>query len=100
MDASVWIVVFITGLTSESKGFSVLITGKPLTKMAILVLGKLSKNKEEIKALIEELGGKTTGSVNKATVCVSTTSKYQAGPLLAVYTQDSVAFLKVTCFVY
>ncbi|XP_040286523.1 poly [ADP-ribose] polymerase 1 [Bufo bufo] len=46
--------------------------GKPLTKMVILVLGKLSKNKEEIRALIEELGGKTTGSVNKATVCIST----------------------------
>ncbi|XP_068088920.1 poly [ADP-ribose] polymerase 1 isoform X2 [Hyperolius riggenbachi] len=46
--------------------------GKPLTNMAVMVIGKLSKNKDEVKALIEELGGKSTGSANKATVCVST----------------------------
>ncbi|KAM9316020.1 poly [ADP-ribose] polymerase 1 isoform 3-T3 [Gastrophryne carolinensis] len=46
--------------------------GKPLTNMAILVLGKLSKNKDDVKAVIEEMGGKTTGSANKAKVCIST----------------------------
>ncbi|XP_029448906.1 poly [ADP-ribose] polymerase 1 [Rhinatrema bivittatum] len=46
--------------------------GKPLTNMKILILGKLSKNKDEIKAWIEELGGKTTVTANKATLCVST----------------------------
>ncbi|XP_053315053.1 poly [ADP-ribose] polymerase 1 [Spea bombifrons] len=46
--------------------------GKPLTNMKILVVGKLSKNKDEIKSLVEELGGKITGSANKATFCVST----------------------------
>ncbi|XP_063775031.1 poly [ADP-ribose] polymerase 1 [Pseudophryne corroboree] len=46
--------------------------GKPLTNMVVLVVGKLSKNKDEVKSLIEELGGKSTGSANKATVCVST----------------------------
>ncbi|XP_075060451.1 poly [ADP-ribose] polymerase 1 [Mixophyes fleayi] len=46
--------------------------GKPLTNMKVLVVGKLSKNKDETKTLIEELGGKTTGSANKATICIST----------------------------
>ncbi|KAM5163073.1 poly [ADP-ribose] polymerase 1 [Mantella aurantiaca] len=46
--------------------------GKPLTNMSVIVVGKLSKNKDDIKAIIEELGGKTTGSANKASVCVST----------------------------
>ncbi|XP_053548122.1 poly [ADP-ribose] polymerase 1-like [Bombina bombina] len=46
--------------------------GKPLTNIKVLTLGKLSKNKDEIKTLIEEMGGKTTGSVNKATLCIST----------------------------
>uniref|UniRef100_A0A6P8QEZ4 Poly [ADP-ribose] polymerase n=1 Tax=Geotrypetes seraphini TaxID=260995 RepID=A0A6P8QEZ4_GEOSA len=45
---------------------------KPLTNMKILTLGKLSKNKDEIKAWIEELGGKTTGAASKATLCIST----------------------------
>lgn len=46
--------------------------GKPLTNKVILIIGKLSKNKDEVKAMIEELGGKTTGSTNKATICIST----------------------------
>ncbi|CAI9570907.1 unnamed protein product [Staurois parvus] len=46
--------------------------GKPLTNMSVMILGKLSKNKDDVKTIIEELGGKTTGSANKATVCVST----------------------------
>ncbi|MEE6473716.1 hypothetical protein FKM82_010148 [Ascaphus truei] len=47
-------------------------TDKPLSNMTVLTLGKLSKNKDEIKGMIEELGGKTTASANKATLCVST----------------------------
>ncbi|XP_018423552.1 PREDICTED: poly [ADP-ribose] polymerase 1 [Nanorana parkeri] len=46
--------------------------GKPLTNMTVMTIGKLSKNKDEVKAMVEELGGKTTGSVSKTTVCVST----------------------------
>lgn len=53
--------------------------GKPLTNMTVMTIGKLSKNKDDVKAIIEELGGKTTGSANKATVCVSTQSKYLHG---------------------
>ncbi|KAF1470035.1 Poly [ADP-ribose] polymerase 1, partial [Pygoscelis antarcticus] len=45
---------------------------KPLTNMKILVLGKLSKNKEEVKSIVEELGGKMTTTANKATLCIST----------------------------
>ncbi|KAG6929434.1 poly(ADP-ribose) polymerase 1 [Chelydra serpentina] len=45
---------------------------KPLSSMKILTLGKLSRNKEEVKAMIEDLGGKVTGSANKATLCIST----------------------------
>lgn len=45
---------------------------KPLNNMKILTLGKLSQNKEEVKATIEKLGGKVTGTANKASLCVST----------------------------
>ncbi|NWW89275.1 PARP1 polymerase, partial [Rhynochetos jubatus] len=45
---------------------------KPLTNMKILVLGKLSKTKEEMKSVVEELGGKMTTTANKATLCIST----------------------------
>ncbi|EMP24541.1 Poly [ADP-ribose] polymerase 1, partial [Chelonia mydas] len=45
---------------------------KPLSSMKILTLGKLSRNKEEVKAIIEDLGGKVTGTANKATLCIST----------------------------
>ncbi|PKU41006.1 poly [Limosa lapponica baueri] len=45
---------------------------KPLTNMKILVLGKLSKNKEEVKSIVEDLGGKMTTTANKATLCIST----------------------------
>uniref|UniRef100_A0A8C3LT43 Poly [ADP-ribose] polymerase n=1 Tax=Chrysolophus pictus TaxID=9089 RepID=A0A8C3LT43_CHRPC len=45
---------------------------KPLTNMKILTLGKLSKNKEEVKNIVEELGGKMTTTANKATLCIST----------------------------
>lgn len=45
---------------------------KPLTNMKLLAVGKLSKNKDEIKAVVEELGGKITSTANKATLCLST----------------------------
>lgn len=44
--------------------------------MKILTLGKLSRNKEEVKATIEKLGGKLTGTVNKASLCISTKSEF------------------------
>ncbi|XP_066237502.1 poly [ADP-ribose] polymerase 1 [Saccopteryx leptura] len=45
---------------------------KPLSNMKILTLGKLSRNKDEVKAMVERLGGKLTGTVNKASLCIST----------------------------
>uniref|UniRef100_A0A7N5JTX2 Poly [ADP-ribose] polymerase n=1 Tax=Ailuropoda melanoleuca TaxID=9646 RepID=A0A7N5JTX2_AILME len=45
---------------------------KPLSSMKILTLGKLSRNKDEVKAMIEKLGGKLTGTANKASLCIST----------------------------
>ncbi|XP_051881055.1 poly [ADP-ribose] polymerase 1 isoform X2 [Pristis pectinata] len=47
------------------------VTGPPLTNMKVILLGKLSKSKDELKSLVEELGGKTTGSASKAQLCVS-----------------------------
>jgi poly [ADP-ribose] polymerase len=46
--------------------------------MKILTLGKLSRSKEEVKATIESLGGKVTGTARKASLCVSTKSEYGA----------------------
>lgn len=43
--------------------------------MKILTLGKLSRNKDEVKATIEKLGGKLTGTVTKASLCISTRSE-------------------------
>ncbi|KFO19690.1 Poly [ADP-ribose] polymerase 1 [Fukomys damarensis] len=45
---------------------------KPLSNMKILLLGKLSRNKDEVKAAVEKLGGKLTGSASKASLCIST----------------------------
>ncbi|KAM9552071.1 poly [ADP-ribose] polymerase 1 isoform 1-T1 [Salvelinus alpinus] len=45
---------------------------KPLTGMKLLTVGKLRQNKDELKAAVEELGGKITGTANKATLCLST----------------------------
>ncbi|XP_053460936.1 poly [ADP-ribose] polymerase 1 [Nycticebus coucang] len=45
---------------------------KPLSNMKILTLGKLSRNKDEVKAMIEKLGGRLTGTTNKASLCIST----------------------------
>uniref|UniRef100_A0AAX7TFW2 Poly [ADP-ribose] polymerase n=1 Tax=Astatotilapia calliptera TaxID=8154 RepID=A0AAX7TFW2_ASTCA len=44
----------------------------PLTGMKLLTVGKLTKNKDDLKAAVEELGGKITGTVNKASLCIST----------------------------
>lgn len=43
--------------------------------MKVLTVGKLTKNKDDLKAAVEELGGKITGTANKASVCLSTKSK-------------------------
>uniref|UniRef100_A0A8C7RKN6 Poly [ADP-ribose] polymerase n=1 Tax=Oncorhynchus mykiss TaxID=8022 RepID=A0A8C7RKN6_ONCMY len=45
---------------------------KPLTGMKLLTVGKLRQNKDELKIAVEELGGKITGTANKATLCLST----------------------------
>ncbi|CAB1340117.1 unnamed protein product [Coregonus sp. 'balchen'] len=45
---------------------------KPLTGMKLLTVGKLRQNKDELKTAVEELGGKITGTANKATLCLST----------------------------
>ncbi|XP_067841290.1 poly [ADP-ribose] polymerase 1 [Heptranchias perlo] len=47
------------------------VVGKPLSNMKILLLGRLSKTKDELKTLVEELGGKITGTANKAKLCIS-----------------------------
>lgn len=43
--------------------------------MKLVAVGKLSKNKEDLKAAVEELGGKITGTANKASLCLSSKSK-------------------------
>lgn len=48
---------------------------KPLTGMKLIAVGKLSKNKDDLKAAVEELGGKITGTANKASLCFSTKSE-------------------------
>lgn len=48
---------------------------KPLTGMKLLAVGKLSKNKDDIKVAVEELGGRITGTANKASLCLSSKSK-------------------------
>uniref|UniRef100_A0AAQ5YH55 Poly [ADP-ribose] polymerase n=1 Tax=Amphiprion ocellaris TaxID=80972 RepID=A0AAQ5YH55_AMPOC len=48
------------------------LANKPLTGMKLLAVGKLSKNKDDLKAAVEELGGKITGTANKASLCLST----------------------------
>ncbi|XP_054618362.1 poly [ADP-ribose] polymerase 1 [Dunckerocampus dactyliophorus] len=45
---------------------------KPLTGMKLLTVGKLAKNKDDIKAVVEEMGGKIISSATKATLCIST----------------------------
>lgn len=55
--------------------FCFCVEDKPLTGMKLLAVGKLSKNKDDVKAAVEELGGKITGTANKASLCVSSKSK-------------------------
>lgn len=43
--------------------------------MKLLTVGKLRQNKDELKVAVEELGGKITGTANKATLCLSTKSE-------------------------
>ncbi|XP_062857542.1 poly [ADP-ribose] polymerase 1 [Trichomycterus rosablanca] len=50
---------------------------KPLTGLKVLSVGKLSKNKDELKAVVEELGGKITSTANKATFCISSTKEVE-----------------------
>ncbi|XP_054835441.1 poly [ADP-ribose] polymerase 1 isoform X3 [Eublepharis macularius] len=59
---------------------------KPLCNMKVVTLGKLSRNKDDIKCTIEELGGKVTASVNKANLCISSqrTSKLEKKMKLTV----------------
>ncbi|XP_061668275.1 poly [ADP-ribose] polymerase 1 [Syngnathoides biaculeatus] len=47
-------------------------SGKPLTGMKVLTVGKLVKNKDDIKADVEELGGKISATAKKAALCIST----------------------------
>ena len=51
--------------------------------MKLLAVGKLKKNKDEIKAVVEEMGGKITPTANKADLCLSNASTYLA-PLTSV----------------
>ncbi|XP_048450311.1 poly [ADP-ribose] polymerase 1-like [Rhincodon typus] len=39
--------------------------------MKVLILGKLSKKKDELKTLVEEFGGKITSTASKAKLCIS-----------------------------
>lgn len=71
---------------------SVPVPDKPLSNMKILTLGKLSQSKDEAKATIEKLGGKLTGSANKASLCISTKSEFnRLVPLARVVRGQCVA---------
>lgn len=61
--------------SSPASRFCFPIPDKPLSNMKILTLGKLSRNKDEVKATVEKLGGKLTGTANKASLCISTKSE-------------------------
>lgn len=74
---------------------SVPVPDKPLSNMKILTLGKLSQSKDEAKATIEKLGGKLTGSANKASLCISTKSEFnRLVPLARVVRGQCVAQLR------
>uniref|UniRef100_A0A3P8X066 Poly [ADP-ribose] polymerase n=1 Tax=Cynoglossus semilaevis TaxID=244447 RepID=A0A3P8X066_CYNSE len=51
---------------------------KPLTGMKLISVGKLKKNKDDLKTFVEELGGKMTGTASKASLCLSTKSGSKA----------------------
>lgn len=57
-------------------------TDKPLTGMKLLTVGKLVKNKDDLKVAVEELGGKITGTASKASLCLSTKSEYPVNQLI------------------
>ncbi|XP_062406361.1 poly [ADP-ribose] polymerase 1 [Sardina pilchardus] len=44
---------------------------KPLTGLRLVAVGKLARNKDELKAAVEQLGGKITGTASKASLCIS-----------------------------
>lgn len=50
---------------------------KPLTGMKLVAVGKLSKNKDDLKVAVEELGGKIIATANKASLCLSSKSKFK-----------------------
>ncbi|XP_067274128.1 poly [ADP-ribose] polymerase 1 [Pseudorasbora parva] len=56
---------------SSSNNLTEVPADKPLTGLKLLAVGKLSKNKDELKNAVEELGGKITGTANKAALCLS-----------------------------
>jgi len=68
---------------------------KPLTGIKLLAVGKLKKNKEEIKASVEAMGGKITPSANKADLCLSNKSTHPPSPdSVCVYVgQGNIAML-------
>lgn len=45
--------------------------------MKLVAVGKLSKNKDDLKAAVEELGGKISATANKASLCLSSKSKFK-----------------------
>ncbi|XP_051501168.1 poly [ADP-ribose] polymerase 1 [Myxocyprinus asiaticus] len=57
--------------TATSNNLTEVPADKPLTGLKLLAVGKLRKNKDELKAAVEELGGKITGTANKAALCIS-----------------------------
>ncbi|XP_061405854.1 poly [ADP-ribose] polymerase 1 [Lethenteron reissneri] len=48
------------------------VPGKLLVGKALCLVGKLQKSRDDIKALVEKLGGKMTSTVSKADFCIST----------------------------
>ncbi|XP_016353305.1 poly [ADP-ribose] polymerase 1-like isoform X1 [Sinocyclocheilus anshuiensis] len=57
--------------TAASNNLTEVPADKPLTGLKLLAVGKLRKNKDELKNAVEELGGKITGTANKAALCLS-----------------------------
>ncbi|XP_051981100.1 poly [ADP-ribose] polymerase 1, partial [Xyrauchen texanus] len=57
--------------TATSNNLTEVPADKPLSGLKLLAVGKLRKNKDELKAAVEELGGKITGTANKAALCLS-----------------------------
>ncbi|XP_056621312.1 poly [ADP-ribose] polymerase 1 [Triplophysa dalaica] len=57
--------------TASTNNLAEVPADKPLTGLKLLAVGKLRKNKDDLKVIIEDLGGKMTGSASKATLCLS-----------------------------